>query len=161
MTGPVSGVTGKRLEIELPVRPSDKFCPPGFEIAHYINDVMDPCARQVRIDQLATMLENILQMKLGAVIFAYSSREASACHGRGAAGGATLGHLDNGNASLGTFKRGHGAGCSAADDQHIGLMTVDGYLKAIEISATCHCFRIKTLRFRQMHSRRHRQTPCR
>src|SRR5262245_41399247 len=107
------------------------------------------------------MLENILEMKLGAVILAYGSREASACYRRRAACGATLSHLDNGNASLGTLKRGHRAGCAAADDQHISLMTLDGYLKTIEISATCHFFRIKSLRFRQMHSRKHRQTRCR
>src|SRR5262249_56645250 len=106
---------------------------------HDINDVVDPYARQLGFDQLATVLENIPEMKLGAVILAHGSRKASACHRRRTAGGAALCDLDNGNVSVYTLKRGHCAGCSAADDQHVSLMTPDGYLRTIGVGTTCHC----------------------
>src|SRR5262245_17022096 len=116
MTGPVSGVTRKCFEIELAVRRAHELGSPALEIVHYTNDVVNPNARQLRIDQLATMLENILEMKFGAVILAHSSCETSACYGCRAAGCTTLRHLNDANTSFGTFECGHCARCSAAHD---------------------------------------------
>ena len=70
-------------------------------------------------------------MQLRAVVLAHGGGEASARHRGGAAGGAALGHLDDGNARFRAFKRGHGAGGAAADDQHVGLVLYDGNFEAI------------------------------
>ena len=55
MAGPVSGVTGKRLEIELAVRAADEIRAPGFEIVHHINNVVDPHTRKLGIDEFAAV----------------------------------------------------------------------------------------------------------
>src|SRR5262245_33653009 len=158
MTGPASGVTGKRFEIESPVGPAYEFGSPGFELVNYINDVVDPYARQTAINQLSTMLENIFEMKLRAVIPAHGRSESATCHRRCAAGGTALGDLNNVNTSFGALERGHRAGRSPADDQHVSSMTLDGNLVAIEIGAPCHRFRtvfaISTNAFTQASAKR-------
>ena len=92
---------------------------------HHVDDVVDPDARQLGIDQLAAVLEDVLEMQLGTVVLAHGGGEAAARHRGRAAGGAALGHLDDANAGFGTFECGHGAGRAAADDQHVGFVTHD------------------------------------
>ena len=55
MTSPVSGVAGKRLEVEPAIRAADEIRAPGFEIVHHIDDVVDPDARELGIDQFAAV----------------------------------------------------------------------------------------------------------
>ena len=69
-------------------------------------------------------------MQLRAVVLAHGGGEAAARHRGRAAGGAALGHLDDGDAGLGAFERGHGSGGAAADDQHVGLVADDGNVEA-------------------------------
>ena len=134
MAGPVSGVAGKLLEIKLAVGAADEFRAPGFEIVHHVNNVVDPDAGKLGIDQFAAVFEDVVKVKLRAVVLAHGGGEAAARHRGRTAGGAALGHLDDINTGLGAFKRGHGAGRAAADDQHIGFMTLDGNPEA---SAWC------------------------
>jgi hypothetical protein len=48
-------VAWKFLEIESAVGAADEFRPPGFEIVHHVNNVVDPDAGKLGIDQLATV----------------------------------------------------------------------------------------------------------
>src|ERR1700675_1598044 len=89
---------------------------------HDVDDVVDPDARELGIDQFAAVLEDVLNVKLGTVVLAHGGGEASTRHSGRAAGSAALGHLNDGDASFCAFECGHGAGCPAADDQHIGLV---------------------------------------
>ena len=78
-------------------------------------------------------------MQLRAVVLAHGGGEAAARHRGGAAGGAPLGHLDDGDAGLGAFERGHGSGGAAADDQHVGLVSLDRELSS-RIGLLCVVF---------------------
>ena len=93
---------------------------PGLEIADHVDDVVDPHPRQVRIDQFAAVLQDVLKMELGAVVLSHRRGEAATCDGDRAARGAALGHLDDRHAGLGALERGHGAGGAAADDEDVG-----------------------------------------
>ena len=93
MAGPGSGMARKHFEVEPAVRAADEFRPPGFEIAHHVDDVINPDACEIRIDQFPAVLEDILQMKFGAVVLAHGGGEASARYRGRAAGGAAFGHL--------------------------------------------------------------------
>jgi len=69
-------------------------------------------------------------MQLRAVILAHCGGEAASRHCSRAAGGTSLGHLDDGNASLGALERSHGPGGAAADDQDVGFVTYDGNVES-------------------------------
>ena len=130
MAGPVSGVAGKRLEVEPAVSAAHKLRSPGFQIVHDVDDVVHPHARELGIDQLPAVFEDILKMKLRTVVIAHGGREAASRHRGRAAGGAALGHLDDGDARVSAFERSHGTGGTAADDQHVGLVPLNGNIKA-------------------------------
>ena len=90
MTSPVSGVTGKRLEVELTIRAADEIRAPGLEIVHHIDNIVDPHARERGIDELAVVTEDVLEMKLWAVVRAHGGGETSTRHRSRSAGGAPL-----------------------------------------------------------------------
>ena len=77
MARPLSGMTGKCLEVQSAVSVTHELCPPGFEIVDHIDNVVDPHVREVGIDQLAAMLEDVLEMKLRIVIPAHGGCESS------------------------------------------------------------------------------------
>ena len=150
-------MTGKRLEVELTVRAADEIRSPGFEIVHHIDNVVDPYARERGINEFAVVTEDVLEMKLRAVVRADGGGEASARHRGRSAGGAALGHLDDANAGLRAFECGHGAGRAAANDQHVGLVMFDGNFEAREFGLHCHLCCVRPLRFQRRRLRRHRQ----
>ena len=71
-----------------------KSAPQEFEIIHHIDNVVDPYARKRGIDEFAVVTEDVLEMKLRAVVRADGGGEASARYRGRSAGGASLGHLD-------------------------------------------------------------------
>src|SRR3989304_10453488 len=130
MAGPGSGVAGKHLEVEPTVRVADELRPPGFEIVHHVDDIVDPDARELRIYQFAAVFQDVLEMKFRAVVLAHGGGQASARHGDRAARGATLGYLDDCNARFRAFKCGHGASRAAPDDQYVGFVAYNRNVEA-------------------------------
>ena len=103
---------------------------------HHADDVVDPDAREVGIDEFAAVLEDILKVQFRAVIFAHCRGKSAARHRGRAAGGAPLGDLDDGDAGFRAFKCRHGAGRAAANDQYIRRMA---YYRNIKLTgAACH-----------------------
>ena len=70
-------------------------------------------------------------MQFGAIVLAHGGCESAPGHGGCAAGGAALGHLNDGNAGVGAFESGHGAGRATADNEHVGAIANDGNLGLI------------------------------
>ena len=68
-------------------------------------------------------------MELGAVVLAHGGGKTASCDGGRAAGGPAFGHLNDGHARVGAFEGGHGAGCTAADDENVGLVVNDRNLR--------------------------------
>src|SRR5262245_53165176 len=116
----------KILEVERAVSAAHELGAPGFEIMHHVDNVVDPDARELGVDQFAAVFQNVLKMQLGAVILAHGGGEAAARHRGRAAGGAALGHLNDPDIGLRTFERCHGAGGPATDDQNVGVMADHG-----------------------------------
>jgi hypothetical protein len=112
---------------------------------HHVDDVVDPDARELGIDQLPAVLEDVSKVKLGAVPLAHGGAEAAARHRGRAAGGAALGHLDDGDAGFRAFECGHGAGRAAADDQHVCLVVRHGN---VEVTMSARLGHIRCARFR-------------
>src|SRR5580704_2812356 len=123
MDGSRARVAGKHLEVERTVGAANEVRSPRFEIAHHLNDVVDPDSRQLRIDQFAAVFQDVLEMELGAVILAYRGCETAACDCGSTAGGTALGHLDYRYACFRALKRSHGASRAATNDENIGVVT--------------------------------------
>src|SRR5262245_26172544 len=128
MACPIPRVARKRLEIQLAVRGAHELSSPGFEIMHHINNVIDPDARELRINEFTAMLDDVVEMKLRAIILAHCSGKSPTRHCSRAAGSAALRHLDDRNAGFGTFECGHTTRSAATDDQYVGLAVLDGNL---------------------------------
>src|SRR5262249_51438332 len=128
MTSPIPRVARKRLEGQLAVPGAHELRSQRFEIMHHVNNVVDPDARELRINEFTAMLYDVVEMKFRTIILAHCSGKAPTRHRSRAAGSAALRHLNDRNASFGTFECGHTTRSTTADDQYVGLVMLDGNL---------------------------------